>query len=82
LQQILDKDAAAANLQVNPETVGIVDKANQTWTDSGGELIRLPADEHAAMLKTLASAGADVAKAKPQIDAAYQVLVAAAGRIK
>ena len=42
LQQIIDKDAAAANLQVNPETVDIVARANKTWTDNGGELITLP----------------------------------------
>jgi TRAP-type C4-dicarboxylate transport system substrate-binding protein len=82
LQQIIDKDAAAANIQVNPETVGIIDRANKAWTDNGGELIRLPPDEQAAMLKTLAAAGAEVAKAKPAIDAAYQIMAAAAARIK
>ena len=82
LQQIIDKDAAAANIQVNPQSVEIIAQANKKWTDSGGELISLPPDEQAAMLKTFASVGEDVSKTKPQVGEAYQVVVAAAQRAK
>ena len=71
-----------ANVQVNPETVDIIARANKTWTDNGGELISLPSDEHASMLKTLASGAEDVVKTKPALQAAYQVMVAGAQRIK
>ena len=82
LQKIIDDDAAKANDQVNPQTVDIVAHANKTWTDSGGELINLPKDEHAAMLKTLASGAEAVAKAKPALTGPYQTMVTAAQRIK
>ena len=82
LQQIIDKDAAAAAIQVNPETVAIDARADKAWTDSGGELIKLPPDEQAEMLKTLASVGEDVSKTKPAVSAAYKVVTAAAQRTR
>jgi TRAP-type C4-dicarboxylate transport system substrate-binding protein len=82
LQQIIDKDAAAAALQVNPETIEINARADKAWTDSGGELIRLPPDEQSAMLKILASVGEDVSKAKPNVSAAYQIVTDAAQRTR
>ena len=54
--------------------------AGKTWLDGGGELIELPADEQAQMLKTLASVGEDVSKAKPALAAAYKVVADAAQR--
>jgi TRAP-type C4-dicarboxylate transport system substrate-binding protein len=82
LQQIIDKDAAAASVQVNPETVAINERADKTWTAAGGEIIKLPPDEQAAMLKTLASVGEDVSKTKPALSAAYKVVTDAAQRTK
>jgi len=82
LQQIIDKAGAAASIQVNPETVAINEKADKSWTAAGGELIKLPADEQAAMLKTLASVGEDVSKTKPALSAAYKVVTDAAARTK
>jgi TRAP-type C4-dicarboxylate transport system substrate-binding protein len=82
LQKIIDDDAVKANIQVNPETVDIIARANKTWTDNGGELISLPTDEHVSMLKTLASGAEDVVKTKPALQAAYQVMVAGARRVK
>jgi hypothetical protein len=57
-------------------------KARQAWTDDGGELIELPDAEQSAMLDKLASVGEDVAKGKPQLDAAYQIVAAAAQRAR
>lgn len=82
LQQIIDKDAAAAAVAVNPQAAEIIAKADKSWTDSGGELIKLPPDEQAAMLKTLASVGEDVSKTKPALSAAYKVVTDAAQRTK
>src|SRR5579864_285696 len=82
LQQVIDNDGAAASIQVNPETVAIDEKADKTWTAAGGELIKLPPDEQAAMLKTLASVGEDVSKTKPVLSAAYKVVTDAAARTK
>ena len=57
-------------------------KARKTWTDNGGELISLPPDDQSAMLKILASVGDDVAKAKPPLSAAYQIVTEAAQRMQ
>ena len=82
LQQVIDKDAATAMTQVNPQTVDIDANADKRWLDSGGELIDLPADEQASMLKTLSSVAEDVSKTKPAVSAAYQIVAAAAQRTK
>jgi len=82
LQQVIDKDAAIAMTQVNPQTVEIDANADKRWVDSGGELIDLPADEQSAMLKTLSSVAEDVSKTKPAVSAAYQIVAAAAQRTK
>jgi TRAP-type C4-dicarboxylate transport system substrate-binding protein len=82
LQQIIDKDAAAAAIAVNPQAAEIIAKADKSWTDSGGEIIKLPPDEQAAMLKTLATVGEDVSKTKPALSAAYKVVTDAALRTK
>jgi TRAP-type C4-dicarboxylate transport system substrate-binding protein len=82
LQQIIDRDGAAASIEVNPETIAINERADQAWIASGGELIKLPPDEQAAMLKLLASVGEDVSKSKPQVDAAYKIVTDAAQRTR
>jgi TRAP-type transport system periplasmic protein len=82
LQKIIDDDAAKANVQVYPETADIVTRANKTWTDNGGELIELPSDEHATMLKTLAAGAEAIVKTKPALEGPYQIMVAGAQRIK
>jgi TRAP-type transport system periplasmic protein len=82
LQQIIDKDATAAAIAVNPQAAEIIAKADKNWTDSGGEIIKLPPEEQAAMLKTLTSVGEDVSKTKPALSAAYKVVTDAAQRTK
>jgi TRAP-type transport system periplasmic protein len=78
LQQILDKDAGAAAAGLNPWVVDFNAKARKAWTDGGGQLISLPPDEQAAMLRTLTSVGADVSKTKPSLAAAYKIITDAA----
>ena len=82
LQQVIDKDAATAMTQVNPQTVEIDANADKRWVDGGGELIDLPADEQTSMLKTLSSVAEDVSKTKPAVSAAYQIVAATAQRTK
>jgi TRAP-type transport system periplasmic protein len=82
LQQIVDQDAATESVAVNPQAIDILNGARKDWVDNGGELISLPPDEQASMLKTLVSAGEDVAKATPQLSAAYQTVTEAAQRTR
>jgi TRAP-type C4-dicarboxylate transport system substrate-binding protein len=78
LQQIVDERAAAAAAAINPQAIEINDRARKAWTEGGGELISLPADEQAAMLNMLASVGEDVSKPKPRLNAAYEAVKTAA----
>jgi TRAP-type C4-dicarboxylate transport system substrate-binding protein len=80
LQQIVDKDGATETVAINPFAVEVVDKMHKGWVAGGGELINLPPDEQAGMLKILASVGDDVSKTKPALSAAYQVVKDAAQR--
>jgi hypothetical protein len=54
--------------------------AAKTWTSNGGELVNLPADEQAELLKTLATVGADISKEKPPLAEAYKIVSDAAQR--
>jgi TRAP-type transport system periplasmic protein len=80
LQQILDKNAAAEAAAINPQAIAIADSARKAWTAAGGELIGLPADEQATLLKILAGVGDEVSNAKPELGAAYQIVTEAAQR--
>jgi TRAP-type C4-dicarboxylate transport system substrate-binding protein len=80
LQKIVDGDAAKEQAAIGPVASDIVDKARKGWTANGGELISLPENEQAEMMKTFASVGADVSKAKPPLSDAYQIVTAAAKR--
>ena len=82
LQKIIDTDAAKESMAINPQALDILNGARKTWTDHGGELVYLPADEQAQMLKTLASVGDDVAASKPIVKTLYETVKNAALRSK
>jgi TRAP-type C4-dicarboxylate transport system substrate-binding protein len=78
LQRLLDKDAATASVTINPLAIEINDRARKGWTASGGELISLPPDEQASLLRIVAGVGDEVSNAKPQLTAAYKIVTDAA----
>ena len=80
LQKIVDQDGAKETRAINPAALDLFNKARQAWTEKGGELISLPADEQAKMMHTLSSVGDDVSKAKPGVREAYEIVTAAAKR--
>ena len=82
LQKIVDSDAATGQAAIGPVASEIVNKARKGWTDTGGELISLPGDEQADMMKTFSSVGADVSKTKPLLNDAYKIVTDAAQRTK
>ena len=82
LQQILDKDAAAESVTINPQAIAINDAARKAWLASGGELISLPDDEQSTLLKIVAGVGDEVSNAKPELSAAYKVVTEAAQRLQ
>jgi TRAP-type transport system periplasmic protein len=82
LQQIVDEDATKESVAINPVALKLYQQQRKGWVDGGGELISLPPDEQAEMLKTLASVGDEVSKTKPELSAAYQVMTEAAKRAR
>jgi TRAP-type transport system periplasmic protein len=80
LQQIIDKDAIAESVAINPWATDFYAKARQTWVSSGGELISLPPDDQSALLKIIASVGDEVSSTDPLLNVAYQIVTEAAQR--
>jgi len=80
LQRIIDKNAAEQSLAINPIAAKLLNEAEDKWTSSGGELIKLPAAEKAEFTKTLSSVGTDVSKTKPALAEAYKIVSDAAAR--
>jgi TRAP-type C4-dicarboxylate transport system substrate-binding protein len=80
LQQIVDRDAAAESVKINPWGTEFRNKMRSAWQAQGGQLISLPPNEQAELMKTLGSVGEDVSKTKPAVNAAYETVVAAAKR--
>jgi len=80
LQKIVDTNAAKGAAAINPAAIEIVNNARKGWTDTGGELISLPPEEQAAMMRTLSGVGAEVSKAKPALSEAYKIVTDAAQR--
>jgi TRAP-type C4-dicarboxylate transport system substrate-binding protein len=82
LQEIIDRDGAAVSTAINPMALAMYAEQRKAWVNGGGELISLPRDEQSAMMATFASVGADVAKAKPAVREAYQIVTDAAQRTR
>jgi TRAP-type C4-dicarboxylate transport system substrate-binding protein len=82
LQQLIDKDAAEQAIAINPIALDLRGKTEASYAASGGEEIKLPPDEQASMMKTLASVGADVSKANPQLAEGYKIVTDAAARAR
>ena len=80
LQKIVAGDAASVSVKIDPFGTAFYRKMQKSWVSQGGELINLPPNEQAEMLKTLASVGEDVSKSNPAVHAAYETVVAAAQR--
>jgi TRAP-type transport system periplasmic protein len=82
LKKIVDEDAAREAKAINPVAIEINNNTRKGWTDGGGELISLPSEEQAAMMKTLSSVGLDVSKTKPALSDAYRIVTEAAQRTR
>jgi TRAP-type C4-dicarboxylate transport system substrate-binding protein len=82
LQKIVDDDAASQQAAIAPVASDIVSKSRKGWTDTGGELIDLPPDEEAEMMKMFSTTVATVAEAKPALNEAYKIVSEAAQRTK
>jgi TRAP-type C4-dicarboxylate transport system substrate-binding protein len=82
LQEIVDRDGAAVSRSIEPVALKLYQEQRKAWTDGGGELISLPREEQAEMMRMFSSVGDDVSKTKPAVREAYQVVTDAAKRLR
>jgi TRAP-type C4-dicarboxylate transport system substrate-binding protein len=82
LQEIVDRDGAAVSKSIEPIAVKMYQEQRKAWTDAGGELISLPREEQAEMMRMLSSVGDDVSKTKPAVREAYEIVTDAAKRTR
>jgi len=80
LQAIINKDAAAETVAINPAALDLFNKAREAWTAKGGELISLSPDDQVKLMQTIASVGEDVSRSKPAVHDAYEIVAEAAKR--
>ncbi|MFZ0609913.1 MAG: TRAP transporter substrate-binding protein [Xanthobacteraceae bacterium] len=82
LQKIVRDDATAIDKQIVPFVNQFDEAQLKTWTDDGGQLSSLPADEQAAFLKKISDIGDTLSKNKPDLNKAVRVVAQAAARDK
>ena len=82
LQRIVRDDAAAVSTQIGPFASDFFAAQRKAWTDTGGELISLPAAEQDAMLAKISSIGDDLSKDKPDLNKAVKLVFESAARNK
>jgi TRAP-type C4-dicarboxylate transport system substrate-binding protein len=82
LQKIVRDDATKVSTDIVPFVNSFFDGQRKAWTDSGGSLTALPAEDQAALITKISSIGADLSKDKPELNKAIQVVVESAKRNK
>jgi hypothetical protein len=82
LRKVVDEAAKKEIGKIHPVMLELYNKARKGWTDVGGELISLPPNDQASMMKTFADVIAQLAKANPKLDEAYQIVRQGAQRTR
>jgi len=82
LRRIVIDEARKVGPTMDDFALTFFDEGRKRWTQHGGELIKLPANEQAEMAKLLAGVGPDVVKKNPAVKKMYDMMVAAARRAK
>jgi TRAP-type transport system periplasmic protein len=82
LQKIVRDDAMALSTQIVPFVNDFFAAQRKVWTDSGGELISLPAAEQQAMVTQISSVASDLSASNPELNAAVKIVFESAARNK
>ena len=82
LRKIVRDDAMAVSTQIVPFVNDFFAAQRKVWTDSGGELISLPAAEQQAMIAQISLVANDWLASNPELNAAVQVVFKSAARNK
>jgi TRAP-type C4-dicarboxylate transport system substrate-binding protein len=81
MQRAMEEEGARIDREMFAWTTEAIARANATWTQNGGELIRLPADEQARMMRELASLGESIMAQNAAVKAEYDALARVANRL-
>jgi hypothetical protein len=65
---------------VIPWSLDFLVAQRKAWAEKGGEVIALPAADHAELMRTTAPIGDDIVKTKPDLKPLWDQLVATAKR--
>jgi TRAP-type C4-dicarboxylate transport system substrate-binding protein len=82
LQKIIRDDATSVTTEIVPFTKDFITAQKKAWIEQGGELLKLPPEEQAALTAKVASIGADLSKDKPALGQAVQMAFNAAAKSK
>jgi TRAP-type transport system periplasmic protein len=82
LQRIVRDDAMAVSTQIVPFVNDFFAAQRKVWTDSGGELISLPAAEQEAMIAQISSVANDLSASNLELNAAVKIVFESAARNK
>ena len=75
LQKVLVEEGEAVQKELFDWTVDFNNKGRQTWTDKGGELIKLSPADQAEMMKRMSTVGDEVVASQPRVKEVYDLLV-------
>jgi len=82
LQKVLVQEGEAVQKELFDWTVEFNNKGRQTWTEKGGELIKLPPADQAEMMKRLSTVGDEVVTTQPRVKEVYDLMVQTAAKTK
>jgi TRAP-type C4-dicarboxylate transport system substrate-binding protein len=77
LQKIVRDDADSISRSILPWQLTEIETQRKAWVEHGGELISLPPDEQAEMMKRMSTIADDVGQTRPAIKEMYDLLKAA-----
>jgi TRAP-type transport system periplasmic protein len=82
LQKIVRDDATTTTAGMLTYIKNFYVAQRKAWTDQGGQLISLPAEEQAAYLAKISTIGSDLSKDKPALSAAVKTVMESVARNK
>jgi TRAP-type C4-dicarboxylate transport system substrate-binding protein len=82
LQKIIRDDATAVSKDIVPFVTDFFAVQRKEWTDKGGEMTELPADEEASFVAKISSIGNDLSQSKPDLNRAVKLVFESAARNK
>ena len=74
-QKVLVEEGEAVQKELFDWTVDFNNKGRQTWTEKGGELIKLSPADQAELMRRLSTVGDEVVGALPRLKEVYDLMV-------